>query len=124
MAKHEFGGGWTTDKLDRVRKYLCAYVTIFTRNPKAQYFTTVYVDAFAGTGHRVDSDRTETATGLFEVEPDPETEAYKKGSARIALEVQPPFDRFIFIERAAERVKELEALRDQFPTKAQGVVVE
>jgi hypothetical protein len=25
MAKHVFGGDWTSDKLERVRKYLCAY---------------------------------------------------------------------------------------------------
>jgi len=55
MAKHAFGGDWTTDKLERVRKYLCAYTTIFKKNLRASYFTTIYVDAFAGTGERVES---------------------------------------------------------------------
>ena len=43
-----FGGEWTKEKLDRLAKYLHAYTTIFTRNPGARFFDTVYVDAFAG----------------------------------------------------------------------------
>jgi three-Cys-motif partner protein len=123
MAKHKFGGDWTTDKLERVRKYLCAYTTIFTRNPKAQYFTTIYVDAFAGTGHRVDPERPKPAGGFFKAEADPETEAYKSGSARIALEVQPPFDQFVFIERDAARAAELEQLVAQFAPKRDAVQI-
>ena len=34
---------------------LCAYPTIFKKNLRASYFTTIYIDAFAGTGHRVES---------------------------------------------------------------------
>ncbi|GIK17704.1 MAG: hypothetical protein BroJett003_26680 [Planctomycetota bacterium] len=118
MAKHQFGGDWTTDKLERLRKYLCAYMTIFTRNPKAQYFTTIYVDAFAGTGHRVGPTRRGDKSAAASETADPEAESFRKGSARIALEVGPSFHRFIFIERDAGRVAELEALRDEFPTKA------
>src|SRR4029079_15745303 len=55
MAKHVFGGDWTNDKLERVRKYLREYTKIFSRNERASYFTTIYVDAFAGTGERADS---------------------------------------------------------------------
>ena len=51
-AVHEFGGDWTTDKLERVRKYLQAYTVIFNRNPRAKKLHTIYVDAFAGTGYR------------------------------------------------------------------------
>ena len=124
MGKHEFGGDWTTDKLERLRKYLCAYMTIFTRNPKAQYFTTNYVDAFAGTGYRVVSAKRGGKAPAFSEAADPDAESFKKGSACIALEVEPSFDRFIFIERDVDRVKELEALRDRFPDKAKGVQVE
>lgn len=116
VARHEFGGDWTTDKLERVRKYLCAYMTIFKGNPQARHLSTIYVDAFAGTGHRVDSDRgTASAVGFFEVEADLEAEAYKKGSVRIALEVRPQFDEYIFIERDAERAAEL----DQFVAQSE-----
>ena len=124
MAKHEFGGDWTTDKLERVRKYLRAYVTIFKGNPQAQYYTTIYVDAFAGTGHRTGPARRGGKRAKPGETTDPDAESFKKGSARIALEVDPSFDRFIFIERDADRVKVLEALRDRFPNKAKRVRVE
>jgi len=124
MAKHEFGGDWTTEKLERLRKYLAAYMTIFTKNPKAAHFTTVYVDAFAGTGHRVDSTKRNVSDLAFGVVEDQEAESFKKGSARIALEVEPTFRRFIFIERDATRVSELETLRDQFPHKVNSVRIE
>jgi len=117
MGKHEFGGEWTTDKLERLRKYLCAYMTIFTGNPKARHFTTVYVDAFAGTGHWVDSAKQADRAAALPETPDPEAESFRKGSARIALEVEPSFRRFIFIERQVDRVSELEALRAEFPAK-------
>jgi hypothetical protein len=52
MAEHSFGGPWTERKLKCLRDYLSAYRTIFTGNPKARYFSTWYIDAFAGTGSR------------------------------------------------------------------------
>ncbi|MBK8913274.1 MAG: three-Cys-motif partner protein TcmP [Phycisphaerales bacterium] len=107
MADHKFGGDWTSAKLDRIRKYLCAYTTIFERNKRACHFRTIYVDAFAGTGHRSDSVPTHVGTELYESETDADTESYKKGSARIALEVRPPFHQYVFIERDAARVEEL-----------------
>lgn len=125
MAKHVFGGDWTSDKLERVRKYLCAYTTIFKNNPRATYFTTVYVDAFAGTGERVDSGghRAEAAS-IFEEDDLADADALQKGSARIALEVEPPFDRFLFIERSAKRVEELEKLRSEFPARSASIQIE
>lgn len=123
VAKHEFGGDWTTEKLDRVRKYLCEYMKIFSQNQKAQYFTTIYVDAFAGTGHRVDPAHAKSNAGFFEAQPDWETEAYKKGSARIALEVRPPFDRFVFVERDASRAADLQQLVAQFSPQPNAVTI-
>ena len=52
MSEHKFGGDWTEIKLGRLQQYLNAYRTIFSANPRAQHFTTWYVDAFAGTGSR------------------------------------------------------------------------
>ena len=49
---HQFGGSWTQDKLNRIEKYLNAYMTIMTKNPRAKYYKTIYVDAFAGPGYR------------------------------------------------------------------------
>lgn len=113
MTMPKFGGDWTTDKLERLRKYLHAYMKIFTRNPGAQRYKTIYVDAFAGAGHRMDSGQAQASAELPGLEPDSDAEAYKKGSAQIALEVQPPFYRFVFIERDAGRVADLERLADE-----------
>lgn len=48
--ENKFGGSWTKDKLTRLKKYLDAYSIIFHKNLKAQKLSTIYVDAFAGTG--------------------------------------------------------------------------
>ena len=47
MAEPQFGGPWTEEKLSRLRKYLRAYMTIFSTHPQAKLLKTVYVDAFA-----------------------------------------------------------------------------
>jgi hypothetical protein len=52
MAEPQFGGPWTEDKLSRLRKYLQAYMSIFSTNPRAKLLKTIYVDAFAGAGFR------------------------------------------------------------------------
>jgi three-Cys-motif partner protein len=107
----EFGGAWTAIKLSKLESYLPAYTRIFTSNPHARYLSTIYVDAFAGTGkinYLPDSQEQ-----LFE-EPRDE---YLKGSATRALEVVPEFNRYIFIESDRTRCAELSDLKKQFPTK-------
>ena len=51
QKRQHFGGAWTEDKLNRLDKYLRAYLKIFKKNVNAQFYTTIYVDAFAGTGY-------------------------------------------------------------------------
>jgi len=123
MPVDEFGGDWTAEKLERVRKYLAAYTVIFARNPKAQKLIPIYVDAFAGTGYRTKPPRLDAQTALFEELAEPESEAFLKGSARIALEVEPPFKQYVFIEQEAARAQELEKLKLQFPDKATCVTI-
>jgi len=118
MPVHEFGGGWTAEKLERVRKYLAAYTTIFARNPRAQKLIPIYVDAFAGTGYRTKPPRLDSQTTLFTELAEPEADAFLKGSAQIALEVEPSFKKYVFIEQDAEHAQELEKLKLQFPQKA------
>jgi three-Cys-motif partner protein len=81
------------------------------------------VDAFAGTGYRTRPPRLNAQTTLFEEFAEPEAEAFLKGSARIALEVEPPFERYVFIEQDANRANELEKLKQQFPEKASRVTI-
>jgi len=123
MAVHEFGGAWTTEKLERLRKYLVAYTTIFSKNPKAQNLITIYVDAFAGTGYRNKPTKTDPDAPLFPELTEPETVDFLKGSARIALEVDPPFNQYLFIEQDTEHTRELEKLKVQFPNKAGAVKI-
>ena len=99
MVEHEFGGDWTEDKLRRLKEYLAAYRRIFTINQKASWFTTWYVDAFAGTGTRK-ANESPAATSREEYGVDPDAIAYLDGSARIALGLASPFDRYLFVETA------------------------
>ena len=98
MAEPQFGGPWTEKKLSRLRKYLGAYMAIFSTNPRAKLLKTIYVDAFAGTGFRREFP-SETAGEdlLFDVNSDSDAEALRKGSAQVALETTPPFSEYIFI---------------------------
>lgn len=124
MAKHEFGGDWTVEKLERIRKYLSAYTTIFTRNPAARLYRTIYVDAFAGTGHRTARAAKAPGSDMFGDTPDTDREAYKKGSTRIALDVTPPFDRYVFIERKPEHVADLRQLTHTFSDRQGAIQIE
>lgn len=46
MADNEFGGGWTSIKLDVLEQYLRAWLNVM----KNQSFDRIYIDAFAGSG--------------------------------------------------------------------------
>ncbi len=106
---HEFGGPWTEEKLRILRDYLRAYLAIFHGNERARYFTTHYVDAFAGTGSRSEGDASDPTLPLLEVETDADALDFKAGSATIALDLMPPFDHYLFIERRQKHVAELRA---------------
>ncbi|MBX6324018.1 MAG: three-Cys-motif partner protein TcmP [Rhodospirillaceae bacterium] len=101
--EQRFGGRWTEEKLSRVKAYLAAYTTALRKQP----FERLYIDAFAGTGYR-------TAQRPF---PPmfPDLQDVAKGSARMALEVQPPFDRYVFIEHNRRRFSELAKLAQLYP---------
>lgn len=123
MNTHEFGGDWTTDKLERLRKYLEAYTKIFTSNLRARNLSTIYVDAFAGTGYRTRRKSPDSLALSFPELAGAETEEFLKGSARIALEIEQPFRSYVFIEADAGRAQELEKLKRQFPQRAPSVQI-
>jgi three-Cys-motif partner protein len=108
-----FGGNWTQEKLEKLTQYLRAYTKIFERNPRAAFFDTTYVDAFAGTGTL---HAPEQPGGMF---PDlsADVEDYQKGSVRRALEVEPQFDHYIFIEKDKKRFAELQEIKSDFPSR-------
>jgi three-Cys-motif partner protein len=109
-----FGGSWTQQKLEVLSKYLSAYRKIFDKNPRAQFFETSYVDAFAGTGEIP----RRQLQGFFKDDPDllKAEEEFRKGSVRRALEIDPPFHHYVFIEKDPGKCAELEALKKDFPT--------
>ena len=125
-SEHAFGGSWTEDKLARVRGYLGAYTTIFTKNERARHFRTTYVDAFAGTGARSAPKPPQATEGsLFEdAEADPEARSFKRGSARAALEVEPAFDSYVFVDRNPDHAEQLRRLGEEFPEKSGRISVE
>jgi len=94
----------TEEKLRVLERYLLAYQTAL----KKTGFSTIFFDAFAGTGE-IPSEETK---GLFEdVE---EAEPFIEGSARRALSISPPFSRYIFVEKSRRKVASLAALKAEF----------
>jgi len=115
QAKQSFGGVWTQKKLSSVRQYLVAYATALSK----QRFKIAYIDAFAGTGYRTSSANENSESLLF-----PEMDLFLDGSARIALQVEPRFDKYIFIEKDPDRYAELEKLRSEFPHLAKDIILQ
>lgn len=100
VVTHTFGGEWTGEKLEVLRRYLDAYTTVLKR----QRFNLTYIDAFAGTGYW-------SPQTLRRYEEYREYSEMLEGSAALALEIDDkPFDRFVFIERDLERCRSLASL--------------
>jgi three-Cys-motif partner protein len=104
----------TTSKLAILAEYLKAYTIALRKQP----FRTAYIDAFAGTGYRALAAEDSPADLRFPDLAAPAPQALLDGSARIALKAEPRFNKYIFIERNAERCGELEALKAEFPLAA------
>lgn len=104
MSSASFGGPWTQEKLEILRRYLDAYTTALKNQP----FTLTYVDAFAGEGFWT------PATG-YKSEDYGDFVTVQDGSPRIALEISDKaFDRLVFIEKDAGRVRSLRSLLMEF----------
>lgn len=114
-----FGGDWTSEKLERVRKYLAAYVVALKR----QGFHLIYIDAFAGTGYRTLKRDENQSELLLPDLAQPDSQHFANGSARIALEIQPRFNEYIFIEKDPARCSELESTKTEFPSAASDILV-
>ncbi|RJP32399.1 MAG: three-Cys-motif partner protein TcmP [Candidatus Omnitrophota bacterium] len=116
---HQFGGNWTADKLERLRKYLVAYATIMNK----KNFIFSYIDAFAGTGYRI-LKKEEYHEGFCLLDFDEkDSQEFLQGSARIALQVEPKFDQYIFIEKDAARCQELAKLKTDFPLLKNRIII-
>ncbi len=109
-----FGGTWTDKKLEKVKKYLEAYSMVMKNQ---NYFKKIYIDAFAGTGYREGRHAECKDQVLLEIDniETEESRNLKIGSARIALEIEPPFDEYIFIEKNSSKCRELQNIKFDYP---------
>ena len=113
MPLQMFGGDWTEEKLRRVQKYLKAYNVALKKQP----FTREYIDAFAGTGYR-EVKQPDSQAGLLLPElVEEDCQDFLDGSASIALKVEPPFDKFTFIEQSPRNIDELCKLKERHPDR-------
>ena len=97
-----------------MRAYFAAYAVAL----KNQSFQCWYIDAFAGTGERLErrhEDRGASGS-LFGEEAESVANA-KDGSVRIALEIDPPFTRYVFIDRSVGHIQDLKVLRSEYPNR-------
>ena len=99
MERDDTIGSWSVEKLDLLRKYLQAYVTVLRRQTWCKGYE--YIDAFAGTGKPKSRDE----------------QRYVDGSPGVALGLPYPFTKYHFIERSNWRIKKLERLRKEFPDR-------
>ena len=105
---NSFGGPWTQEKLEILRRYLDAYTTALKNQP----FRLIYVDAFAGSGSR-------QTRASYDSEDYADLHAVIDVSPRIALEtVNKPFDRLVFIEKHTRRYESLRRLGEEFPQRS------
>ena len=114
-----FGGDWTEQKLAILAEYLAAYNTALKNQP----FRRVYVDAFAGTGYRENRQKGFGIPDIFEETQQDEPQRFLKGSAKRALEVEPSFDEYIFVESDADNVRALEKLRQEHKDRAMAITI-
>jgi three-Cys-motif partner protein len=99
MERDDTIGSWSVDKLNLLRKYLQAYVTVLRKQSWCKGYE--YIDGFAGTGRPKSRDE----------------QRYVDGSPRVALELPQPFTKYHFIESSDWRVKKLEKLRKEFSSR-------
>ena len=108
---HTFGGDWTEDKLEVMRRYFSSYAQAL----KNQSFAKWYVDAFAGTGERTEAKALKGNQDSLFGDDESEVVSVKDGSVRIALSIIPAFKKHILIERSKAHAAELEKLKADFP---------
>lgn len=110
---HDFGGAWTEEKLLVMKSYFGTYAKALSGQPFARW----YVDAFAGTGERLHSNSsTSDIISLFGEEAQ-EVGQIKDGSVRLALNIEPSFTRYIFIDQSIAHTDKLRDLKAEFPSR-------
>lgn len=108
QSEHRFGGPRTEIKLDAISDYLGFYTQALKQKPKPETpFILWYIDAFAGSGERT---ATRETGGILENRPISVDAVQLDGSAKRALAIEPPFSKYVFVERDARRAAKLRTL--------------
>ncbi len=112
-CEHNFGGSWTQEKLSILKQYMDSYMNVMKKQP----FSLIYIDAFAGTGERIEETPTasESNPSLFSPEDINQRKKFFDGSAKISLNLSRPFNEYWFIEKNQSRYEELCSLRSKYP---------
>lgn len=121
MDNTSFGGDWTLEKLERIRKYLVAYSTIM--NNYKEKFRFAYIDAFAGTGYQLLKHDEDQNLPLFPEFVEADSRQFLDGSARIALQVEPRFTKYIFIEKDEKRFLSLQRLKQDYSHLSEDIIL-
>jgi three-Cys-motif partner protein len=96
-------GRWSEEKLDLLAKYLKAYSVIMNEQKKSWLRAYYYIDAFAGSVRpRAKEDE----------------QRYIDGSPLRALQTEPQFDAYWFVDVSPQRVERVQRLREEFPDRA------
>jgi three-Cys-motif partner protein len=111
LGEHEFGGVSTDLKLSIVEAYLRAFTTAL----RPKFRELIYIDAFAGTGERTVRYATDDL-GVLDEALRSGIERLR-GSARIAIDTKPPFNKLTFIDRNPVHCEALRALRAMHPSR-------
>lgn len=91
-VEHDEIGVWSEVKLAIIEKYAAAYTTVMeAQRRKIGRLRWLYIDGYAGSGHHISKRRNELV----------------KGSPLIALNTNPPFHEYHFIDADAEKAAEL-----------------
>lgn len=115
-ADHEFGSISTDLKLSLVGEYLQQFTTAL----RPQFENLWYIDAFAGTGERtVVIPR--RAADMLGPEVDERVER-RRGSAKIAIDVVPEFNRLVFMDKRPRHIAALNELRASHAHRAINII--
>ena len=113
MTEHRLGGQWTDRKLGCVREYAAAWLKIMDHETRKWGWRTRYLDVFSGSGSyapRIASDGDQQPNLFSTEETEEEYTELRKGSARIAIEMEPKFHRIDLVEKNPAFAKQLEDL--------------
>ncbi len=112
-------GPWAREKLECLSRYLHEYTKILRKHPHLSY---IYVDAFSGSGsHKLRKepgspvDQMDLGVVVRHLDDDHDHRQYIEGSPRVALGIEYPFQKYIFVEQNQRRVRALQGLQKDYP---------